>query len=94
MIIGPINSSKSFLLKPLELILKVFSNPAAVKYAWVGPDKAEIILLNDSRWTKVLIEWKSLLPLLEGDRVNLPAPKKHFPVDVCIDTDIRIFATS
>lgn len=94
MIIGPTNCGKSFLLKPLELIFKAFSNPAADKYAWVGSDKAEIILLNDFRWTKELIEWKSLLLLLEGDRVNLPAPKNHFAVDVCIDTDIPIFATS
>jgi hypothetical protein len=94
LIVGPTNCAKTFLFKPLELLFKVFSNPAADKYAWVGADKAEIILLNDFRWSRELIEWKSLLLLLEGDRVNLPAPKNHFVTDVCVDSDIPVFATS
>lgn len=94
MIVGPTDCGKTFLFRPLELLFNTFSNPAADKYAWVGADKKEIIWLNDFRWTRELIEWKSLLLLLEGDRVNLPAPKNHFAMDVCIDTDIPIFATS
>ncbi len=74
MIVGPTNCGKTFLLRPLELIFKIFSNPAADRYAWVGAEHAEIIFLNDLRWSKELIEWKSFLLLLEGDRVNLPAP--------------------
>ena len=94
MIVGPTDCGKTFLFRPLELLFNTFSNPAADKYAWVGADKKEIIWLNDFRWTRELIEWKSLLLLLEGDHVNLPAPKNHFAMDVCIDTDIPIFATS
>ena len=94
MIVGPTDCGKTFLFRPLELLFNTFSNPAADKYAWVGADKKEIIWLNDFHWTRELIEWKSLLLLLEGDRVNLPAPKNHFAMDVCIDTDIPIFATS
>ena len=94
MIVGATNCGKTFLLRPLELLYNTFSNPAADKYAWVGAAKAEIIWLNDFRWTRELIEWKSLLLLLEGDRVNLPAPKYHFATDVCIDSDVPIFATS
>ena len=93
-IVGPTNCGKTFLLKPLELIFATFLNSAADKYAWVGADKAEIILLNDFRWSKELIEWKSFLLLLEGDVVKLPAPKNHFSTDVCISNDIPVFATS
>ena len=93
-IVGPTNCGKTFLLKPLELIFATFLNPAADKYAWVGADKPEIILLNDFRWSKELIEWKSFLLLLEGDVVKLPAPKNHFSTDVCISNDIPVFATS
>ena len=32
----PANCAKSFMLKPLQGIYKVFSNPANDKYAWVG----------------------------------------------------------
>ena len=94
MIVGVTNCAKTFLFKPLELVFNTFSNPATDKYAWVGTENAEIILLNDFRWTRELIEWKSLLLLLEGDRVNLPAPKNHFVNDICIDSDVLIFATS
>ena len=93
-IVGPTNCGKTFLLELLELVFNTFSNPAADKYAWVGADKAEVILLNDFRWSKELIEWKSLLLLLEGDQVNLPAPKNHFVTDVCINGDTPVFATS
>ena len=82
-----------FLLKPLELVFKPFSNPAADKYAWVGADNAETILLNDFWWSKELIEGKSFLLLFEGDTVNLPAPK-NFSTDICINNDTPIFATS
>jgi hypothetical protein len=78
----------------LELLFNTFSNPASDKYAWVEADNAEVIWLNDFRWSRELIEWKSFLLLLEGDRVNLPAPKNHFAKDVCIDSDVPVFATS
>ena len=94
LLVGPTNCGKSFLLRLLELLFKTFSNPASDKYAWVGADNAEVIWLNDFRWSKELIEWKSLLLLLEGDRVNLPAPKNHFVKDLCIDSDVPVFATS
>ncbi len=94
MIVGPTNCGKAFLLRLLELIFKIFSILAADRYAWVGAENAEIIFLNDFRWSKELIEWKSFLLLLEGDMVNLPAPKNHFSTDVCISEDMPIFATS
>ena len=52
---GSANTAKSFLLKPLEGIFKVFSNSASDKYAWVGSDEAELILLQDLRWSSELI---------------------------------------
>ena len=93
-IVGPSNCGKTFLLKPLESIFKTFANPASDKYAWVGADNAEIIFLNDFRWSPELIEWKSLLLLLEGDQVRLPAPKNHFSCDINIERDTPVFATS
>lgn len=96
LIIGKSNCAKSFLFQPLKDIFKgrVFDNPSNDKYAWVGADKADIILLQDFRYSHELIPWKDLLLLLEGETVRLPAPKNHFASDVKIDTDIPIFATS
>lgn len=94
LIIGPANCAKTFLLKPLALIFKAFQNPAKDKYAWVGVDEAEVIILQDFRWSSELISWNNLLLLLEGENVNLPAPKNHFAKDICINSDIPLFATS
>ena len=93
-IVGPINCGKTFLLKPLESIFKTFANPASDKCAWAGADDAESSFFNYFRWSSELIEWKSLLLLLEGDQVRLPAPKNHFSCDIKIKKDTPVFATS
>ncbi|XP_065060099.1 uncharacterized protein LOC135687470 [Rhopilema esculentum] len=86
---GPANCAKSFMLKPLQGIY----NPANDKYAWVGAESAEAIFLNYFRWSSELITWQNFLLLLEGKAVHLPSPKNHFAKDVCITTDVPIFAT-
>ena len=47
MITGPTNCGKTFILKPLKTIYNAFSDPARDKYAWVGVDKEEEIILED-----------------------------------------------
>ena len=95
-LIGPRDCAKSFLFKPLKKMYgdKLFENPASDKFAWVGADKAQVILLNDFRWNRNLIPWHDLLLLLEGDTVKLPAPKNRFAEDIKITSDVAIFATS
>ena len=48
LIVGPPDSAKTFMLKPLQTIFKdrIFENPSADKFAWIGADKAHVILLN------------------------------------------------
>ena len=65
MIIGRVNCAKTFMLKPLELIYNVFSNLANCKYAWVGTESAEVILLQDYRWSRENISWNDLLLFTE-----------------------------
>jgi hypothetical protein len=52
MITGPANCGKSFMIGPLSKIFRTFHNPATSSFAWVGVEDAEIILLNDFRWTQ------------------------------------------
>ena len=94
LIIGPANCAKTFILKPLEKIFHVFSNPSNDKYAWIGADSAEVIILQDFRWNRETISWRDLLLLLEGETVKLPAPKNQYAGDVVICKDTPIFATS
>ncbi|CAB3983397.1 Hypothetical predicted protein [Paramuricea clavata] len=57
---GPANCSKTFLLNPLNQIYSTFSNPATTTFAWVGAKNADIIFLNDFRWSKQIIPWHDL----------------------------------
>ena len=93
-IVSPANCGKTFLLSPLEIIFKTFSNPANYKCEWVGPDKADVTFLNDFPWSIGLIKWNEFLMLLEVHTVHLPAPKNYFATDTCIDKDTPVFATS
>ena len=54
-ITGPTNCGKSFILQPLTCVYRVFSNPATTTYAWIGAADAEVILLNDFRWSQQVI---------------------------------------
>ena len=94
LIMGPANCGKTFILSPLQEVFSTFANPAQNKYAWLGAEDAEIIFLNDFRWSPEVIEWQVLLNLLEGSKVNLPAPKNHYSKDITVSSDVPIFATS
>jgi hypothetical protein len=75
-------------------LFKKFVNPAIDKYAWVGDEEHEVIYLNEFRWNSALITWKDFFLLLEGHIVHLLALKNQYSSDVCIESDIPIFATS
>ena len=67
----PTNCGKSFLLNPLKVIYRTFSNPATGTFAWVGIKNVEcILLLNDFRWSAQIILWHDLLLMLEGNVVH------------------------
>ena len=90
----PANCRKTFLLLPLKDVFKAFVNPSNSSFAWVGAEQAEVIFLNDFRWSHQVISWNDFLLLLEGEDVHLPTPKSHFSKDVLFDKDSPIFATS
>lgn len=94
MILGESNTAKSFILQPLDVLFDCFLNPAADKYAWVGVNDKECILMQDFEFTEKLITWKSFLLLLEGAKLHLPAPKNQQAKDEFFVTDIPVFATS
>lgn len=91
---GPANTGKTFLLNPLNVVYKAFTNPATSNFAWVGAEKAEVIFLNDFRWNPQIIQWHDLLLMLEGQPVHLPAPKSHFCKDLEFNSDTPIFCTT
>ena len=93
MIIGPANCGKTFILKPLCDIFNAFANPASGTFSWVGVEEAEIIFLNDFRWSERIIPWQDLLRLLEGDKIHIATPKTQFAQDIILEKDTPIFCT-
>lgn len=93
-IYGRSNCGKSFMIAPLKEVYKAFVNPATGTFAWVGAEKAEVILLNDFRWNASIIAWSDLLQMLEGDTMHLPAPKNFVQKDLVFDRDTPFFATA
>lgn len=94
MLTGPANCGKTFLLNPLNIVFKTFTNPASTSFAWVGAEKAEVLFLNDFRWSQQIIAWHDLLLMLEGQLVHLSAPKSHYAKDMVFDRDTPIFCTT
>ena len=90
---GPANCGKTFILNPLNVVYKTFSNPASTSFAWVGAENCEIVFLNDFRWSSQILAWHDMLLLLEGQTVHLPAPKSHYAQDIVFDSDTPVFCT-
>ena len=59
----------------------------------IGAESAEIIFLNDFRWSPQVLAWHDMLLLSEGQTVHLPAPTSHFAKDLVFDADSPIFCT-
>jgi len=81
-------------LKPLAEIYNTFINPASGTFAWVGAESAEVVFLNDFRWSEKIMPWSDLLNLLEGTPIHIPAPKTHFAEDILWTRLSPIFCTS
>ena len=94
MIVGPANCGKTFLLDPLNELFSTFTNPATTSYAWLGAENADIIFLNDFRYSADILSWKDMLLLLEGQAIHFAAPKSTYAKDILFNRDTPIFATS
>ena len=93
-ITGEANCGKSFLLLPMKDIFECFVNPPTSTFNWIGVEDAEIIFLNDFRWSPAVIPWEQLLHLLEGDVVKFPTPKNHYRDNIIFKRDSPVFVTA
>ena len=98
MLVGPSNTAKTFLLKPLQTIFggRLFENPAQDRFCWGKLLEKQVILLQDFRYHKDIIPWAQFLLMLEGETCHLPVPKNISPTDIelSVTNDIPILATS
>ena len=82
-----VNCTKTFLLRPIELLFDTFCTPlinkyactpSINKYAWIVLDGKEVIFLNNFWCSCKLIPWEAFLVLLEREGV-------HFPIFLWLD---------
>ena len=59
------------MVKPFKFSFSdiLYENLANDNYALVGSEKRKVCLLSDFGWSKNLIPWHDMLPLLEVDTV-------------------------
>ena len=76
LIVGPSNCGKTFLLTQINKIFKTFQNPATPSYAWLGVEYAEVIFLNDFRWSSVVIALKTSFHFWKVSRYTYPLGKR------------------
>ena len=55
LIIGPGNSRKTLLLKQRSLVNRPFVKTATFTFVWVGAEQAELLFLNNFRWSPQVI---------------------------------------
>lgn len=87
MITGPANCGKSFLIGPLSTIFRTFQNPATSSFAWVGVEDAEVIVLNDFRWSQqvskvILFEQRRLMYTVFAVCQYFSPLRKHFYLNI------------
>ena len=93
-ITGPANCGKTFIPDPLRVIYKTFVSPATCPYAWLEVEEAEVIFLNDFRYTPAILPWNDMLLLLEGHVVHFTAPKTSYARDIEFICHTLVLATS
>ena len=81
LIAEPANSVKTFMLKPLQNLFggNLLNNTANDKFGWFRDQRVTCMLFNDFR---------------RSNELKLPVPKNFFSENICISSDIPIFATS
>ena len=94
LIVAAASCTKTFLIKPLCTIFNAFDNPSKRTFNWVGVEEAEIIFLNDFRWSESIIASEDMLRLLEGNKIHVLTPKAHFAEDFLLEKDTPIFRTT
>ena len=84
-IYGVGNCAKTFLFKGMggkngdnEVLFDLFS-PGSGTFNWIGANKADVIFLNDIRYTEDgVMKWGPFLNLLEGEEIQISLPKNEY----------------
>jgi hypothetical protein len=76
-LVGPTNAAKTFLIKPLKSLYRVYEPPDSGSYPLEEILDKEIILFNDFTWDESFIKWPVLKRLLEGGSIPVARPKNR-----------------
>ena len=76
---------QTFLLEPINLIFpNLFANPSKNAFNLIGAAEADLIYLNDFRYspTNEIVAWNDLLNILDGSKLHTSAPKSTHARDI------------
>jgi hypothetical protein len=76
-LVGPTNAAKSFLIKPLKNIYKVYEVPDSGTHQLEALLGREVVFLNEFEWDPAWMQWPYLKRFFEGGSVPVARPKNR-----------------
>ena len=76
-LMGPTTCGKSFLIKPLSQIFKVYKIPDDGSHKLENVLDAELLYLNEFTWSEKWLSWAFMKSLFEGEDIMVARPKNR-----------------
>jgi len=76
-LLGPTDAAKSFLLKPLTLLFRCYTQPDGGTHQLETLLGQELVYLNDFTWDEKWLGWAYLKTFMGGDHVSVARPKNR-----------------
>lgn len=92
-IVGSTNRAKSFCLKPLTLVFRVFTTPDSGSHQLADIKGSEVIWFNEFEYDPSFLSWKKMKDFLEGEALKVAVPKTHGS-NYTFDSDAPVFGTA
>ncbi len=92
-LLGPTNAAKSFLVKPLSLLLRCYTVPDGGNYQLEALVDKELLYLNGFSWDEKWLKWSYFKTLLEGAEAIMVARPKNKGGDVPWARDCPVIGT-
>lgn len=92
-IVGDTNRAKSFCLKPLGLVFRVFKTPDSGSHQLADIKGSEVVWFNEFEYDPSFLPWKKMKDFLEGESLKVAVPKTH-GANYTFDSDAPVFGTA
>ena len=88
------NEGKSFVLRPLQQLYRVFNTPSQGNFPLYGLPDSQVIFLDDWRFGGQIVSWNTQLLLLEGAPVQVAMPQNQARGHITFTGSSPVFLTT